>query len=124
MPATVPSHAQTVFFSTPPSTAKLTAATYTHSKNVVGSVGAPFISAGNSSQNTPATVKISPIRDFAPVLPPTSTVIRRNSPSTIQTGTVRLYSYTVAFASPFSYVEITSVQPSPTFSGAPYRGET
>ena len=41
---------------------KLTAATYTHRKNVAGSTGAPFSSAGKSSRNTHATVNSRPAR--------------------------------------------------------------
>ena len=65
-------------------------------KNTVGSVGAPFNSSGSKIQNRQASVMPSPTRDFAPVLPPTSTAARRNSATAKTSAPRRSYSNTVA----------------------------
>ena len=99
-PASVPTMAQTVLRRKPPRIVSVTTVIYAHTSSVVSSVGAPFISSGMRIQNRHASVTASPTSDFAPTFPPTSTVTSRNSPTITISGSVRLYSNTVAVCVP------------------------
>ena len=59
-------------------------------------VGQPFSNSGIRRHTRTATVMARPRMDFAPVLPPTSTVTSRNAPRMRTMAILRSCSYTVA----------------------------
>ena len=88
--------AQTLLRPVPLRMTIVTTVMYAQTRNTVSSVGAPLMSSGIKSQNRQASVMARATSDFAPTLPPTSTVTKTNAKAIIISTVMRLYSYTVA----------------------------